>query len=361
MKDRRALLYGATGYTGRLVARRLAAAGVDLVLAGRTADRVKEVADPLGLPWCAFDLSEARDLDRALADKHVVLHAAGPFEDTAAPMLAACLTRRVHYLDLSGEWPSFEKALAADAEARAAGVMVMPGVGLTIVATDCLMAMAKEAHPEAVALRLGVSRPEVVTRGTVVSAARLYSPDVIVRRKGERTTVPIGTLTHAFDFGDGLRDCIALSWADVVTGGLTTGLGDITVYSELDWSQRASYRVGGMLMSLTGAEPWRRLGDALAGAWPEAPTSLERDRANFVMVAETVDPWRRVRRLRMRTRDGYTVSELTAAAAVQCVLKAEKLDAGFRTPAQVFGPQFILDLGCAEMDPKPAKKKGEAA
>ena len=44
---------------------------------------------------------------RQLSD--VVLHAAGPFEQTAAPMLAACLGAGAHYLDLSGEWPGFPR------------------------------------------------------------------------------------------------------------------------------------------------------------------------------------------------------------------------------------------------------------
>lgn len=354
MSDR-VLLYGATGYTGRLVAGRLAAAGFDIIVAGRNAARVQQVADDLAVRWIAFDLTDRRQIEGVLADTTVVLHAAGPFDDTATPMLDACLATGTHYLDLSGEWPSFAKAMDADAGARAAGVMVMPGVGLTIVATDCLLALARDAYPETVALRLGVSRPEVITRGTVLSAARLYSPDVIVLRNHEVTTVPVGSLTQAFDFGHGLRECTALSWADVVTGGFTTGVGDVTVYSELGWPQRVSYRTGGLLMSLTGAAPWQRLGEMFAGAWPEGPTTLERDRAGFVMVAEALDPWRRVRRLRMRTRDGYTVSELTAAAAVEEVLNGN-WKRGFQTPARVFGSDFILGLGCAELE-----KMGEAA
>ena len=354
----RVLLYGATGYTGQLVARRLGDAAVDVVLAGRDREGVRQVAEPLGLAWTAFDLGDA-DLG-ALTGVDVVLHAAGPFEQTAAPMLAACLRAGAHYLDLSGEWPGFVDAMAADAAARAAEVMVMPGVGLTIVATDCLLAMAKEAQPDAVMLRLGVSRPQVITRGTVVSASTLLSPQVVIRRDGELATVPAGSLSHAFDFGEGLREATAMSWADVVTGQFSTGVGDIVVYSELDWSQRLSYRASGVAMAITGARPWRTLGKALAAAWPEAPTEESRRRAGFVMVAEAVDPWRRVSRIRMRTLDGYTVSELAAAAAVQRVLAGD-WSPGFQTPARVFGSDFILGLGCAELDTASERSAGAAA
>lgn len=356
----RALLYGATGFTGRRVAQALAEAGAPLVLAGRRADAVRQVAEPLGLAWTAFDLADTQRLDHALADVDVVLHAAGPFGQTAAPMLAACLRTRTHYLDLGGEWPVFADAMARDAAARAAQVMAMPGVGLTIVASDCLLALAKQAQPDAVKLRLGVSKAQVVTRGTVASAATLLGPGAVVRRGGELVSVPAGSLTCAFDFGDGLREATAMSWADVVTGEYSTGVPDIEVFSELPWFQRASYRASGVAMSVTGAAPWRSAGRALSKAWPEGPADAERGEAAFVMVAEAIDPWRRSRRIRMRTRDGYTVSVETAAAAVLRVLRGD-WSPGFQTPSRVFGADFILGLGCAWLDGASPRAAGEAA
>ena len=343
----RALLYGATGYTGAKIARRLA--GSELVLAGRNQPSVCALAQSLGLSWRAFDLADVGRIAEALSDIDVVLHAAGPFEVTARPMQAACLATRTHYLDLAGEWTVFHDSMTLDAAARAAGVMVMCGVGLTIVATDCLLALAKASWPDTVRLRLGISRAQVITRGSVASASRLLSSEVLIRRRGELVTVPAASLTHAFDFGDGLRETVALSWADVVTGGLTTGVDDIEVYSELGWGQRASYRASAIAMRLTGVRAWRQAAGALAAAWPPKPSEeAERD-ARFVIVAEALDPWRRIRRLRMRTLDGYSVSVATAAAAVERVLAGDA-SPGFETPARVFGPRFILERGGAIID-----------
>jgi short subunit dehydrogenase-like uncharacterized protein len=102
-------------------------------------------------------------------------------------------------------------------------------------------------------------------------------------------------------------------------------------------------------MEFTGASAWRAAGQAAAKLWPEGPAAEARRQAGFTMVAEAIDPWRRVRRLRMRTLDGYTVSVITAAAAVMRVLAGAGAP-GFQTPAAVFGPDFVLALGCAELE-----------
>jgi short subunit dehydrogenase-like uncharacterized protein len=354
----RTLLYGASGYTGRELAARLA--GQEIVLAGRSADKVRAIAEPLGLPWRTFDLSDPARLDEALCDVDLVLHAAGPFDQTGRPMREACLRARVHYLDLSGEWPGFADAMAQDAQARTAGVMLMPGVGLTIAASDCLLATAKSRWPDTVKLRLGVSRAQVITRGTVASAARLFSPKVLVRRGGELCTVPAGSLAQAFDFGDGLRQTTAMSWADVVTATFTTGVGDVEVYSELPPGQRAGYRAAGLVMGVTGVRAWRTLGAALAAAWPEGPAPAIRERASFTMVVEALDAWRRPRRLRMRTLDGYSASVATAAAAVERV-RAGQWSPGFQTPGRIFGPDFAFAAGAAVLETPWLDRKGAAA
>tara|TARA_R110001606_G_scaffold258990_4_gene406750 strand:+ start:493 stop:1569 length:1077 start_codon:yes stop_codon:yes gene_type:complete len=344
----RILLYGATGFTGREIARALAGT-LDIVLAGRDAQKLRAVADPLGLPWLAFDLSDPVALAAALQDVNVVLHAAGPFETTACPMIDGCLRTGTHYLDLGGEWPVFLEAMEYDAAAKSAGIMIVPGVGLTVAASDCLLALAKERWPDTVRFCLGISRAQVISRGSVESAARLLSPEVIIRRKGALVTVPAGSLVRAFDFGNGFSEAVAMSWADVVTGTITTGVGDIEVYSEMRWPERAGYRASSMAMEVAGVKPWRQFGGALAKVWPDGPSESARDAASFSMVVEALDPWRRVRRLKARTMNGYDFSVVTAAEAVRRMLSGTT-KTGFQTPALAFGASFIFDVGAAVVE-----------
>lgn len=76
------LIYGATGYTGKLTARTAKAQGLKPILAGRSADKLKPLAEELGLEWRAFDLADKTKLDAALGEVATVLHIAGPFSAT---------------------------------------------------------------------------------------------------------------------------------------------------------------------------------------------------------------------------------------------------------------------------------------
>ena len=124
------LLYGATGFTGKLIAREARTMGAGVVLAGRNPNTLKAIAKKLDLDWRAFDLADRARLDAALKGVSVVLNAAGPFSATARPVADACLKSGAHYLDITGEIDVFEALFARDAEAKRAGVTLMPGVGL---------------------------------------------------------------------------------------------------------------------------------------------------------------------------------------------------------------------------------------
>src|SRR5262245_12834185 len=122
-----ALLYGATGFTGRLIADAALKMGLRPILAGRQRQRVEPLARALGLDFRVAELSNAAQLRDALSGIGVVLNAAGPFVDTARPLIGACLDARAHYLDVSGEVDALELAASHSGAARARGVMLLPG------------------------------------------------------------------------------------------------------------------------------------------------------------------------------------------------------------------------------------------
>lgn len=338
------MIYGATGYTGRLIAAEAVRRGLAPVLAGRDAARLGQLAR-LGLESRAVGLSDPHALARALDGIGVLLNAAGPFTATATALAGACLAAGVHYLDVTGEIPVFAALHARDAEARERGVLLMPGVGFIVAPSDCLAAHVAARLPGARRLRLGISGSRLVSRGSARTLASLVSEGVQARRDGSLILLPWGGLERAFDFGHGPRACLAVSWADVYTAGLSTGVPDVEVYLEVEAWERALF-LGSRIFA-----PWYRtpLGQALMEAQvrmlPEGPTAAERARSRRVLVAEAEDGHGRRVRSRLHTPEAYTFTAMTAVEAAVRVLRGEvQAAAGFQTPARVFGADFVLSF-----------------
>jgi short subunit dehydrogenase-like uncharacterized protein len=341
------LVYGATGFSGDAIAVRLINAGHNVVLAGRNAAGVEARARELHAPARVFDLRDPQRVEAGLAGIAVVLHAAGPFQDTASPMMDACVRMGVHYLDLSGEWPVFAEAQRRGPEAEAAGVMLMPGVGSTIVVSDCLMATAKKAAPGTRAFRIAHAYPRVVSRGTLRSALGLAPAGLISRRGGAVRWTPAGAPPRWFNFGEGERKCLAVSAPEVITGQHTTGIGNIELYLEASVPVEIAAGAGALAVDLFGPRLIQASRCPLAALWPQRPTQAAQHQAWLAVVVEAEDPWRRLTRFGLRTLDGYSVTTDTAQAVVERVLAGEH-PPGFQTPAGAFGPELIRDLGCVQ-------------
>ncbi len=340
------MIYGVTGFSGAAIARRLREAGVDIILAARNEPRLRALASTLESPFRAFDLRDPATIAGALADIRVVVHAAGPFVQTAAPMIEACLRSGTHYLDLAGEWPVFALAQRRGAEAAATGVMLLPGAGFSIAVTDCLLAHAARRCPDTVGLRLAVAQPMVVSRGTFRTSLELTSGSVLVRRDGAVSETRVGELRRTFNFGSGDRECIAVSWPDVITGQQTTGIANIETYLEAPPPFELLYRSGALAAEIVGERKVRMALSPLGELWPERPSPAAQRRAVNAVVVEAVDPWRRVTRFGLHTTDGYGITTAIVQAMIERVLSGDWRP-GFQTPANMYGPDFVVDLGCA--------------
>src|SRR5271163_2922418 len=139
------MLYGATGYTGALIAQRGFECDHRPVLAGRSAPAVIALGERLGLPHRVLRIDDPAALEASLTDVDLVLNAAGPFLHTAAPLARACLDAGVHYLDISNELQVFLALYELDDGAKPAGVSIIPGVGFGVIATNCLARSVSEA------------------------------------------------------------------------------------------------------------------------------------------------------------------------------------------------------------------------
>lgn len=337
------LIYGATGYTGALIAREAARRGMRPVLAGRSPGPLADRAGGLGLDHRAFALDAPEAVASGLQGVHTVLNCAGPFRHTATPLADVCLRAGVNYLDITGEAAVFEALAARDAAAERAGVVVLPGVGFDVVPSDCLAAHLKRRLPTATRLALAFRSAGRMSRGTALTAIDRMSDGGLVREDGVLKRVPAAWKTRAIDFGGGPQKAITIPWGDVATAFHSTGIPNVEVYLAAPWALRVGARLSrwfGWL--LDSAVVQRRLRKRIL-AGPPGPTEAERGANRCTFWGEATDDVGRTAVARLETPDGYDLTVETALAAVARVL-AGGVPPGFQTPATAFGPDFILGV-----------------
>lgn len=337
------MIYGATGHTGRLMARMARARGHRPVLSGRDAFRLRGVAEPLGLEARPAHLGETGRLVESLRDVEVLLNVAGPFVSTWRPLAEACLRTGTHYLDVSGELPVFESLHGWDPRARRHGVLLAPGVGFFVVASDGLAAHVARRLPDARTLRLGLSRSCFVSPGTVRTVVSLASRRTRICQGGELVAPPLGSRRHRFDFGDGEETAVALPFPDVLTAHLTTGIPNVEICLQASLAERWLWQSGRFFGGLLRTAPGRALAEAQLGRLPRIPTEAELAGHHQVLVAEAEGlPGRRAV-ARLLTPESYTFTCAAALAVVERVLAGD-FTTGFRTPSQLYGADFVLTL-----------------
>jgi short subunit dehydrogenase-like uncharacterized protein len=351
------LIYGANGYTGELIARKAAASGLSPHLAGRSRGPVERLASELGLQGRVFDLDAPAGVDRGLEDVGLVLHCAGPFSRTSRPMADACLRRSAHYLDITGEVEVFESLAARDGEARARGVMLLPGAGFDVVPSDCLAAHLKGRLPSATRLRLGFQSLGRLSRGTATTLVENLHRGGLVRRGGVLVRVPAAYQTRVVDFGRGPRTAVTIPWGDVSTAFHSTAIPDIEVYLAAPRALRWALLASRFLKPALRSGPVQRFLKRRIQAGPPGPSQEERTQGRTWLWGEALDPAGRRAVSRLRTPEAYELTVLTALMIVDRALAGEA-PSGFQTPSRAYGPDLVLRVPSVERRDEPLADSG---
>lgn len=313
------MIYGAAGYTGSMAAEHASAAGLQLVLAGFDGSRsdLAALAARLGADIRIFSLDDPKALVQHLAGVDVLLNAAGPFANTAEPLMSASIAAGVHYLDFSAELDTYREAISLDAPARAAGVMLLPGSGGSVAMLGSLAAHAvkrvKQPHKISIALHVAGG----MSRGSMASASQSVVNEILHLVNGELLS-RTATDLRDFDFGQGPLSSFPATLPDLITIQHAIGVQHIDTYVHVT----------------AGAFP-----DADKAAPTAGPSPAERDANRYRAVVEVTGADGSMVRSLLETVNGYSFTALAAAEAARRVLAGE-FRPGFQTPAALFGAGF---------------------
>jgi len=336
------LIYGANGYTGELIAREAVRRGLKPILAGRNAEKLASLAKELGLESRVFPLDKPQ-----LDGVDAVLHCAGPFVHTSAPMVRACMDAGVHYLDITGEFTVFERVMACNDAASRAGVTLIPGVGFDVVPTDCLAAMLAARLPGATELELAFYSPGAeISRGTLKTMIENIRVGGVIRYEGKIVAVPPAFDAKEIPFSIAPRMAMTIPWGDVSTAFHTTGIPNIRVYTAASPKSIKRMRRFGPFLPLLGITPIKRALQAFANR-RTGPNEARRAAGRTYLWGRVSDGKRDVT-MTMTTPEGYAFTVISALRAVEQLLASPKRPGAF-TPAKFFGPEFVTTLPGVEL------------
>ena len=336
-----AIIYGANGYTGRLIAAEAVRQGLQPILAGRNREQIEALATELNAPSRVFALDDVAAVARQLEGAPAVLNCAGPFSATAAPMMEACLQAKAHYLDITGEIDVIEAAAALDARAREAGVSILPAVGFDVVPSDCLAAMLADKLPSATHLVLAFTATGGPSPGTAKTVLETLPSGGRARIGGEIRRVPAAWKTRQVPFRGGQQLAETIPWGDIASAWHSTGIANIETYMAASPAmvrqQRWLRRIAPLLrFSFVKKVIRTYIERSIAG-----PSDSQRKRGRASFWGQVSDDQGRVAEATLEAPEGYTLTALTAVACLQRTIAGDT-PPGFATPSKAFGKDFIL-------------------
>jgi short subunit dehydrogenase-like uncharacterized protein len=227
------LIYGAYGFTGRLVVAEALRRGFRPLLSGRREEPLASLALEYGLKYVACALSQTETLTGLVSGVDVVLNCAGPFSATADPLVTACISGHSHYLDITGETGVISSIERLSGDALLNGVMLLPAIGVDVAPTDVIAGVLHAHVPDATHLNVAMKSTGPPSRGTVRTILTHLGSGSAIRRDGRIERVPLGwkVRTARFDRGDEL--VMSAPLGDIITAFVSTGIENIEGYLRL--------------------------------------------------------------------------------------------------------------------------------
>ena len=334
------LIYGAYGFTGKLIVQVAVDKGYKPLLGGRDNKKLKALASSYDLESRAFSVEDTKSWGEVLPEIDLLINCAGPFGLTVEHVVPVCLRHKVHYLDITGEIDVFKYIASLTKEAQNAGIVLMPGVGFDVVPTDCLSAKLKEKLPSGTHLELAFQGNSGISRGTALSMARRYHEGGSIRQNGKMVKVPIAYEVRDIDFGGKTRLCMTIPWGDVYTAYFTTGIPNIKVFTGV--SQKT-------LNSLLSYKKLKGVARTAVAQWimrsiikkkVVGPSIEKRQTYHTYLWGKIWDDQGESVTLEMQTMESYQLTAFTAVRAAEVILEGN-IAPGYHTPAGAFGSDFI--------------------
>ncbi|HEX2057091.1 MAG TPA: saccharopine dehydrogenase NADP-binding domain-containing protein [Actinomycetota bacterium] len=335
------LLFGATGYTGKITARALADRGADFVVAGRNKEKLDRLARATGAADArVVDADDVDALTDALADVKVLVTCVGPFLELGATAVEAALRAGVHYVDSSGEGPFIERLVRERHEdALRAGIAMAPAMGFDEVPGDVATALAADGlHLPEIALTYAF--PSQASAGTLRSVLGIVPSKGRWTVDGKTQWVRTAQETRWAPMPPplGPKPSVSFPLAICHLAPLHVKVSSFRTYSTTGTWQRVAMKAAmPALTALLSSEAARSLARKAIDRLPEGPSEQDRARGRWTILAEATTADGAWRNVALTGTDVYGLTSRTLAAAATAMAAESFSGRGVLAPVQAAG------------------------
>jgi short subunit dehydrogenase-like uncharacterized protein len=219
-------LFGATGYTGQLIAHTLDREGLPYRIAGRSAEKLAALSGelPAHPATIVADAARPSTLPALFAGSQMLINCAGPFTDLGEKVVAQAAMTGTHYLDTTNELGFVFRARTYHEMAQRTGAAIVPACGFEVAFADCLAALLGNAMVDADSPQL-LDAVEIFYKldgmgssaGTRRSAVRSLATSWIAYRDGEWKGQIPGGKVRKLDLPDGFAYGLLFPSSESVT------------------------------------------------------------------------------------------------------------------------------------------------
>ena len=357
----RIVLFGATGYTGRLAAEAMVERGLKPVLAARSQDKLTALAEELGgeLETATADVADPPSVRALVESGDVLVTTVGPFARWGGPAAAAATTAGAHYIDSTGEPPFIREVFERyDAAAKQAGVGMLTALGYDWVPGNLAGGLALERAGE-LATRVDVGYFSTgsggsMSGGTKASLVGAIAEPAFAYRDGRILTERGAKRVRTFPVGSKQLQGVSVGSSEHFTlPRVAPRLREVNAY--LGWFGPASRAMQVMsagtsvAMKVPGVEKlWSAAGERFVQGSTGGPSEEARSKSGSHIVAIAYDAGGRpLSEVHVRGVDGYTFTGRMLAWGAERAAAGALKGTGALGPVDAFGLDELVK-GCAE-------------
>jgi short subunit dehydrogenase-like uncharacterized protein len=329
MQKNKILVYGAAGYMGQLFLKSVKDKGFNIVLGARSAMASE-------YPVRQFSLDNKETVVKNIHDVKLVINLAGPFKNTNKQWVEACLERGTHYIDIAGEVPELEAVFDYDAQAKKAGIMLMPGAGFGVVPTDIVANLAKQKLPDATHLKIAYVTNGGASRGTLKTVlADINKEGVILENNIYKKAMP-AFKTFLLENKGKNHNLVYNPWrADLFSARISTQIQNIETYSNFP-----SF----IVKMMHGKWLWLRdfMLKRVLNFLPVGPSEKELNKGSTICFAEVTNKKGDKATATISGPEAYVFTAQTLIAICQRII-GNNFKSGYQTP-YIYGVELLNDM-----------------